>query len=54
MAASNTRFTQKGVGRSKIPLTGITVSTATEAGVHHAAWRGGRGVAARGKGAAAK
>ena len=34
MAASNTRFTQSSLANQKIPLTVITVSTATKAGVH--------------------
>ena len=53
MAASNTRFTQSSLVNQKIPLTVITVSTATAAPqVHHAARRRGGGVAARGARAA--
>ena len=53
MAASSTRFTQNSLGQSKIPLTVITVSTATTARVHHAARRRGGGIAHCWAGAAA-
>jgi len=50
MAASNTRFTQSSLVNQKIPLTVITVSTATTAGVHRWTCRRGGFVAAAGVG----
>jgi hypothetical protein len=47
MAASNTRFTQSSLVNQKIPLTVITVSTATPSRGHHPARRCG-GVAGYG------
>jgi hypothetical protein len=51
--AGGRRFTQNSSGQSKIPLTVITVSTATTARVHHAARRRGGGIAHCWAGAAA-